>query len=275
MHDCSPTQLTASSPRDGETTISAVTTEQRDHVLLITINRPEAKNAINSDVAYSLADAAQRLDRADDLRVGILTGAGGTFSAGMDLKEFASGDTDAAGRERGGFGGIIASPPAKPLIAAVEGYAVAAGLELVLACDLLVAATDATFGLPEVRRGLIAGGGGLLRLPQRIPYYAAMEWALAGRFIPARRGYELGLVNRLCAPGAALDTALELAAQIVANAPLAVQLSKEVLAASLDWPTSDAFERQAPYVSRVVTSVDAREGAIAFAERREPRWTGQ
>jgi enoyl-CoA hydratase len=252
--------------------MSAVTTERRDHVLVITINRPEAKNAINAEVARGLAAAAELLDGTDELWVGILTGAGDTFSAGMDLKAFAAGEATAASEV--GFGGITADPPGKPLIAAVEGYAVAGGLELALACDLIVAAADATFGIPEVRRGLIAGGGGLLRLPRRVPFHVAMEWALTGGWVPAARAYEVGLVNRLCAPGSALDSALALATEIVANAPMAVRLSKRVLNESLDWPIGEAFDRQAPYVRQIAASADAHEGAVAFAERRDPTWTG-
>ena len=250
----------------------AVTTERRGRVLVITINRPEAKNAINAAVSDGLAAAVDLLDDTDDLRVAILTGAGGTFSAGMDLKAFAAGETPTPGKR--GFGGITAAPPVKPLIAAVEGYAVAGGLELALACDLIVAAEDATFGIPEVRRGLIAAGGGLLRLPQRVPYHLAMEWALTGGWVPAQRAYDVGLVNRLCPPGAAVTTALAVAEEIVANAPLAVRTSKRVIAESLDWPAAESFERQAEFVRLITESADAHEGAVAFAERRDPHWTG-
>src|SRR4051795_2733840 len=196
----------------------AVLTEAGDGVLLITLNRPDARNAVNAALAAGLAAALDRLDADDDLQAGILTGAGKGFSAGMDLKAFVAGESPHV--EGRGFAGIVQGPPRKPLIAAVEGFAVAGGFEIALACDLVVAARDARFGIPEVKRGLVAAGGGLLRLPSRIPYHLAMELALTGDPIGAERAEAVGLVSRLTAPGEALPGALELAATIAANGPL-------------------------------------------------------
>jgi enoyl-CoA hydratase len=244
-----------------------------DGVLVVTIDRPEARNAVNSAVAEGIAAAMERLDAEPGLRVGVLTGAGGTFCAGMDLKAFVRGERPViAGR---GFAGLVEEGPDKPLIAAVEGYALAGGFEIVLACDLVVAAEDATFGIPEVRRGLVAAGGGLLRLPRRIPYHQAMELALLGNHIPATRARELGLVNRLVPTGTALEAALALAAEITANGPLAVAVSKKIVQGALAWPEDELWSRQGELAGPVSGSADAREGATAFAEKRPPRWTGQ
>ncbi len=207
------------------------------------------------------------------MRALVLTGAGGTFCAGMDLKAFLSGDAPVA--EGRGFGGIAERPPAKPIIAAVEGYALAGGFELALSCDLIVASEAATFGLPEVRRGLVAGAGGLFRLPRRVPYHLAMEIILTGEHVPASRLYEAGLISRLVPPGHALVTARELAAQVALGAPLATAASKRVVTESGDWPASEAFARQGEIIAPVFTSADAMEGAVAFAEKRAPRWKGQ
>src|SRR6266571_9343954 len=196
-------------------------------IAVITINRPEARNAVNGDVARGIARASDELDARSDVRAAILTGAGGSFCAGMDLKGFLAGDVPAvAGR---GFGGITERPPAKPVIAAVEGYALAGGFELVLACDLVVASEEARFGLPEVTRGLVAGAGGLLRLPSRIPYHIAMEIALTGEHFPAARLAEVGLVNRLVPAGQALEAARELAGRVALGTPLALAASKRVI----------------------------------------------
>jgi enoyl-CoA hydratase len=247
-----------------------VTTPAED-VLVVTINRPQARNAVDTGVARGIAEAMDRLDADSALRVGVLTGAGGTFCAGMDLKAFVRGEHPVVpGR---GFAGVTRRPPAKPLIAAVEGYALAGGFELALACDLVVAAESAMFGIPEVKRGLVAAAGGLLRLPRRIPYHQAMELALLGNHIPAARARELGLVNRLVADGAALDAALALAAEISANGPLAVAASKKVVAAAGGWSDDEAWERQAEIVGPVSASQDAIEGATAFAEKRAPVWS--
>ncbi|MBB6121042.1 crotonase/enoyl-CoA hydratase family protein [Nocardiopsis algeriensis] len=244
-----------------------------DGVAVITINRPEAKNAVNAAVAAKIAEALDDLDSRKDLTVGILTGAGGTFCAGMDLKAFMKGEVPMV--EGRGFGGFAEAPPKKPLIAAVEGYALAGGFEAVLACDLVVAAENARFGIPEVKRGLVAGAGGLLRLQHRIPRNLAMEFALTGDFVDAPRMADLGLVNRVTAPGGALEGARELAARITANGPLAVRVSKEIITSSDDWSTAEMWDRQNELAGPVFVSQDAMEGAAAFAEKRAPVWKGE
>ncbi len=251
----------------------AILTEVADGVAVITINRPEARNAVNGDVARGMAAAIDEFDGRSDVSVLVLTGAGGTFSSGMDLKGFLAGDVPAApGR---GFGGIVERPPAKPVIAAVEGYALAGGFELALACDLVVASEAARFGLPEVRRGLVAGAGGLLRLPRRIPYHVAMEIALTGEHFPAARLAEVGLVNRLVPAGQALAAAKDLAAQVARGGPLALAATKRVIMESPDWPSDQAFARQGEIIGPVFVSKDAIEGAAAFAEKRPPVWRGE
>jgi len=252
---------------------SAVMTEERDGVLLVTLNRPEQRNAVNRAVAEGIAAALDRLDEDPALRVGVLTGAGKGFCAGMDLKAFVAGERPAV--EGRGFAGIVQRPPDKPLIAAVEGFAVAGGFEIALACDLIVAARGARFGIPEVTRGLVAAGGALLRLPQRIPYHLAMELALTGAFVDAARMAEVGLVNRLVEPGEAVAEALSLAAEIAANGPLAVAASKRILVEAPSWPAGDEWSRQAEISDPVRASADAREGSLAFAEKRAPRWQGR
>jgi enoyl-CoA hydratase len=248
-----------------------VLVEHGDGIAVITINRPAQRNAVNRAVSYGVCAAVDELDSRDDLRVGILTGAGGTFCAGMDLKAFLRGEvTRVEGR---GILGIALTPPRKPLIAAVEGYALAGGFEAVLACDLLVAARDAQFGLPEAKRGLAAAAGGLLRLPRLIPTRIAMEIALTGDMITADRLERFGLVNELVDPGQALDAAIRLARRIVANAPLSIAASKRVMVESRDWPLDEMFARQQAITGPVLASSDAKEGAAAFAERRPPRWT--
>lgn len=250
-----------------------VIVERGDGLLVITINRPHARNAIDAATSVAVAEAVDELDADPDLSVGILTGAGGTFCAGMDLKAFLRGErTELPGR---GFAGLTQAPPAKPLIAAVEGYALAGGCELVLACDLVVAARDASFGLPEVRRGLIAGSGGLLRLPGRIPPQIAMEHALTGDPLPATEAHRWGLVNRLTEPGGALAGARELAERIAGNGPLAVRITKRVIVESPSWPAEELWDRQNVLLEQILASDDATEGAAAFAERRAPRWTGR
>jgi enoyl-CoA hydratase len=250
-----------------------VLTEASDGVGVITINRPEARNAVNGAVARGIAAALDEFDANSDVRVLILTGAGGTFSAGMDLKGFLAGDSPSVGDR--GFGGIVERPPVKPIIAAVEGYALAGGFELTLACDLVVAGEEAKFGLPEVRRGLVAGAGGLLRLPKRIPYHLAMEIALSGEHFPAARLHQAGLINLLVPAGQALSGAKELAARIARGGPLALTATKRVIAESADWPSAEAFRRQGEIITPVFTSADAREGALAFAEKRSPVWRGE
>jgi len=251
----------------------AVLTERRERVLLITINRPDQRNAVNAAVAQGIAAALDELDGDGGLSLGVLTGAGKGFSSGMDLKAFVTGERPYAGDR--GFAGIVQRPATKPLIAAVEGFAVAGGLEVALACDLIVAARGARLGVPEVKRSLVAAGGALLRLPRTLPRNVAMELALTGEPIDAERGYELGLVNRLAEPGQALDAALELAGTIAANGPLALAATKRVMVESSEWPDSEFFARQGEIVGPVMSSEDAREGATAFAEKRPPVWKGR
>jgi enoyl-CoA hydratase len=259
------------SEHEEPTQSDVVLTEQRGRILIITINRPEAKNSINAAASHALAAAMDQLDDDPALSVGVLTGAGGTFCAGMDLKAFARGENVVV--EGRGLG-FTERPPVKPLIAAVEGYALAGGTELALATDLIVAASDSAFGIPEVKRGLVAAGGGLLRLPQRIPYAIAMELALTGDPLPASRAHELGLVNILAEPGHALEAALELAERITANGPLAVAATKRVIVESRGWSPEDQWREQLAIIMPVFGSKDAREGAVAFAEKRAPNWTG-
>jgi len=246
--------------------------EVEDGILIVTINRPEAKNAMNKAAAEGIAAAMDRLDADDDLRVAILTGAGGTFCSGMDLKGFLRGESPSI--EGRGFGGITQQGPSKPLIAAVEGYALAGGMELMISCDLVVANKDAKFGIPEAKRGLAAAAGGLMKLPDLIPPKIAMELALTGDFIDATRAYELGLVNRVV-EGSALDAAKELAAKINENGPLAVRVSKQIVDQSRGWSLEERWDEQAKLLPKVFMSEDAREGAAAFAEKRKPNWKGK
>ncbi|HZU40428.1 MAG TPA: crotonase/enoyl-CoA hydratase family protein [Solirubrobacteraceae bacterium] len=251
----------------------AVLSERRGRVLLITINRPDQRNAVNGAVAHGIAAALDELDGDAGLSVGVLTGAGKGFCAGMDLKGFVSGDRPHV--EGRGFAGITQRAADKPLIAAVEGFAVAGGLEIALACDLIVAARGARLGIPEVKRSLVAAGGALLRLPRVLPRTIALELALTGDPITSERAYELGMINRLAEPGRAVDDALGLAEAIAANGPLALAATKRVLAESVDWPQSEFFERQRAIIDPVFASEDAREGARAFTERRDPVWRGR
>jgi enoyl-CoA hydratase len=250
-----------------------VLTERRDGVLLITLNRPEARNAVNLALAEGVAAALDALDADDGVAVGVITGAGAGFSAGMDLKAFVTGERPWVGDR--GFAGIVQRAARKPLIAAIEGFAVAGGLEVALACDLIVAARGAKLGIPEVKRSLVASGGALLRLPRRVPYGIAMELALTGDTITADRAYELGLVNRLTERGAAVDGALELAAAVARNGPLALDATKAILQQQFDWSEQDFWQRQGELSGPVYASEDAREGATAFAEKREPVWRGR
>ncbi len=251
----------------------AVLTERRGRILIITLNRPDQRNAVNAAVAQGVAAALDELDGDAELSLGVLTGAGKGFCSGMDLKAFRAGERPhVPGR---GFAGIVERAADKPLIAAIEGFAVAGGLEVALACDLIVAAKGARLGIPEVKRSLVAAGGALLRLPLTIPRNVAMELALTGDLIEAERAHELGLVNRLADPGQALDAALELAETIAGNGPLALAGTKRVMAASADWPDSEFFDRQREIIEPVFNSEDAREGATAFAERRDPVWKGR
>lgn len=243
-------------------------------VLLLTLDRPEARNAIDKPLAEAIAAALDTLDADPELRVGVLTGAGKGFCSGMDLKAFAAtGERPWAGDR--GFAGIVRRSADKPLIAALEGFAVAGGLEIALACDLIVAAKGSRVGIPEAKRGLVAAGGALLRLPRLLPAALATELALTGELTTADRLYELGAINRLTEPGEAVAAALELAATIAANGPLAVAASKVILREQRSWPDTEFFERQAAIADPVMASEDAREGARAFGEKRAPRWQGR
>lgn len=250
-----------------------ILTEVAGATLIMTLNRPKARNAVDRATAEQLAAALDRLDAEPELQAGILTGSEGTFCAGMDLKAFVKGELPHV--EGRGFAGLAEAPPAKPLIAAVEGYALAGGCEVALACDLIVAARGARFGIPEVKRGLVAAGGGLIRLPRRIPPAIAMELALTGDPIDAERAERLGLVNRVCDDGQAVAVATELAGTITANAPLALQTSKQLIRDSWTWTEDEWPARQGPAVQQVTSSKDAIEGSKAFAEKRAPNWQGE
>ena len=251
----------------------AVLTERRGRVLLVTLNRPAQRNAVNAAMAGGIAAALDTLDGDPELSIGVITGAGKGFCSGMDLKAFVTGESPTVpGR---GFAGITQRASDKPLIAAIEGFAVAGGLEVALSCDLIVAARGARLGIPEVKRSLVAAGGGLLRLPRMLPRNIAMEMALTGELILAERAQELGLVNRLAEPGGALDAAVELAETIAANGPLALAATKRILVESVDWPDAEFFARQEAVAAPVRDSEDAREGATAFAEKRAPVWRGR
>ena len=255
--------------------MAAVERERRGRVEILTINRPEARNAINSDVTAAMGAALDDLEGDDECWVVVVTGSGDkSFSAGMDLKAFASGQ-GAGIIDANGFASITRRRFAKPLIAAVNGAALAGGCEIMLSCDLVVAADHATFGIPEAKRGLIAGAGGLIRLPRRIPRAVALELALTGEAIDAQRAFEVGLVNRVVPADRLMTEALALAEQISANAPLAVRNSKKVILESADLAEADAWALNDGTFTEVFTSADAMEGAVAFAEKRPPNWTGK
>ena len=246
-----------------------IVAETHGRVRLITLNRPEARNAVNSALGLALVAAIEELDSDDGLTAGVLTGAGRGFSAGMDLKAFASeGPTK-------GFNQFLVNGSQKPLIAAVEGFALAGGLEIALTCDLIVAAKGVKLGIPEVNKGLFAAGGGLFRLPARVPYGVAMEMALTSDPILAEQAHELGLVSRLAEPGKAAEVALELAERIAQNAPLAVAASKQIIRQTRGLTEEGSWAAQGPLLGKVFTSEDAKEGPRAFAEKREPKWTGR
>jgi enoyl-CoA hydratase len=250
-----------------------VLTERRGNVLLITLNRPEVRNAVNAALAEGVGNALEELDADDSLSVGVLTGAGGFFCAGMDLGAFVKGESPWFGDR--GFAGIAQRSARKPLIAAIEGFAVAGGMEIALACDLIVAAKGAKMGIPEAKRSLVAAGGALLRLPRRMPYHVVMELALTGDAVPAERFHELGVVNTVAEPGSAVEVALELAERVAKNGPLALIASKRILQEQFDWSSAEMWDKQGAITGPVFTSEDAKEGASAFKEKREPVWKGR
>ena len=251
--------------------MSEVLTEVDDGILIVTINRPEAKNAMSMAAAQGISAAMDRLEAEDDLRVAILTGAGGTFCSGMDLKGFLRGERPSV--EGRGFGALSQWTPRKPVIAAVDGYALAGGMELALSCDLIVANAGAKFGIPEAKRGLAAAAGGLIKLPRQIPPRIAMELALTGDFIDAARAFQLGFVNRVV-DGPSIEGAKELARSIAANGPLAVAATKQVVRNSFLWSDDEMWDKQQAILGNLFATNDAREGATAFAEKRKPNWTG-
>jgi enoyl-CoA hydratase len=259
---------------DEQTVVAAepVIAERRGNVLLISLNRPQVRNAVNAALAAGVAAALDELDGDGELAVGVLTGAGGFFSAGMDLGAFVKGESPWFGDR--GFAGIAQRASRKPLIAAIEGFALAGGMEIALACDLIVAARGAKLGIPEAKRSLVAAGGALLRLPRRMPYHIVMELALTGDAMPAERFYDFGVVNQLAEPGAAVAVALELAERLAKSGPLALVASKQVLQEQFDWSSSEMWERQGAITRPVFESEDAKEGANAFKEKRDPVWRG-
>jgi enoyl-CoA hydratase len=247
----------------------AVLVEQRDRVLLITLNRPDAMNAINNALTTGLRSAVQRLNEEPGLSAGVLTGNGKGFSAGMDLKAFARGENIGPIME------FFRNGAEKPLIAAIEGFALAGGLELALSCDLLVAAKGARLGITEAGVGLFAAGGGVLRLPSRVGINKAIEMAITADPISAEEAAELGLVARLAEPGAAVDVALQLAERVARNAPLAVAASKQLMKLTQGVTEAEFWELQKPYAAKVFRSEDAKEGPAAFAQKRPPNWSGR
>ncbi|SRR6266508_2143733 len=249
--------------------------ETRGRVGILTINRPEARNAVNGDVATGMEAALDRLEEDDDIWVGILTGAGTVFSAGADLKAIASGRAGSLQTKRGGFGGLVQRERTKPLIAAVDGPALAGGCELVLACDLVVASANARFGLPEVKRSLVAAAGGLFRLPRTLPRPIALEIIMTGDPIDAERAHHHGMVNILCAAGEALDAALQLADRICANAPLAVRESRRIAVTAVDEPDEVGWKMSVEGMAKLAHTEDFAEGPRAFIEKRAPEWTGR
>lgn len=247
----------------------------KGNVAVLCINRPEARNAVNAAVAESMEACLDRLEDDDAAWVGIVTGSGPVFSAGADLKAIASGQAAGLATVRGGFAGLTKRDRTKPLIAAVDGPALAGGCEIALACDLIVASSEARFGLPEVKRALVAAAGGLFRLPRALPRAVAMEMILTGDPLSAERAHHLGMVNTLCEPGQALDAALALAERITANAPLAVRESRKVVMASHTADDDTLWSMSAQAMGAMVATEDFSEGPMAFIEKRPPVWKGR
>jgi enoyl-CoA hydratase/carnithine racemase len=255
---------------------SEVLYEVEAHIAVITLNRPETRNAVNGAVATAINDIMQRFEGDPEVWVALLTGAGNrAFSAGADLKAMAAGEGQLIETEQGGFGGFVRFPRTKPIIAAVNGVALAGGTELALACDLIIAIEEAEFGLPEVARGILAAGGGLFRLPLAIPRARAIELILTGGRISAREAHQLGLVNHVVAASELLSTARALAERICANAPIAVRESLAIAKRAHELSEEEAWARSRDAMVRVMQTADAQEGPRAFAEKREPRWIGR
>lgn len=246
--------------------------EIEDGIAVITINRPEARNAVDRETALAVEAAVKEVNANPEIRCAVITGAGGNFCAGMDLKAFLRGEI--VRLPETGFAGVTQSDLQKPFIAAVEGYALAGGFEIMLACDMVVASQSAKFGLTEVKRGLVANAGGLVRLPRQMPIKLATEFVLTGEIFPVERLADAGLINRVVPEGSALSEAIALAKVIAANGPMAVSISRQVLNESLEWPANELFERQFAITAPVFVSQDAKEGAAAFAEKRVPVWKG-
>jgi enoyl-CoA hydratase len=255
--------------------VSVIDFSTEGHVATITINRPEARNAVNGDVARGIEEAIDTLEKEDNLWLGILTGVPPVFSAGADLKEINAGRAGDLQTARGGFAGITRRERTKPVIAAVDGPALAGGTEICLACDLIVASTTARFGIPEVKRCLVAAGGGLFRLPRKLPFNVAMELTLTGDPIDAERAHHFGLVNHLTEPGQALVRARELARQIEANAPVAVRASRRVVLAAAEADEATGWRLSGEAFAEALGSEDSKEGLVAFIEKRPPNWTGR
>ncbi len=253
----------------------AVTYEVRGHYAIITINRPQARNAVNGAVANGIEAGIDRLEETDDLWVGIITGVPPVFCAGADLKEINSGNAGALQTKRGGFGGITQREREKPMIAAVDGPALAGGTEITLACDLVVASRSATFGVPEVKRSLVAAAGGLFRLGRKIPINVAMECAITGDPITAERAHHFGYVNTLCDDGEALDQAMALADRVCANAPIAVRESRKVVLEATGADDEVGWRMSMEGMAKAMQSADFSEGLTAFIEKRPPNWTGK
>jgi enoyl-CoA hydratase len=254
--------------------MAVVEFEKRDRVGIATLNRPEARNAVNGDVANAMEAILDDFEADDAITVVIITGTGSTFCAGADLKKVAKGQGGELATKRGGFGGLVTRRFPKPLIAACNGSALAGGFEIVLSCDLVVAAETAKFGIPEVKRGLFAAAGGLIRLPKRVPLALATELAITGDPIDAGRALQLGLVNQVVPTEAVLDAALTLAGRIAVNGPLAVRNTLKMVREASDLTEAEAWPRNYELAVEVFASKDSIEGATAFAEKREPKWTG-
>ena len=245
------------------------------HVAVITLDRVEARNAINGAMAQGIEAAIDRLEDDDELWVGILTHEGPVFCAGADLKEIAAGNGGALGTKRGGFGGIVLRERTKPLIAAVDGHAVAGGTEIALACDLRVASSASKFGIPEVKRSLVAAAGGLVRLPRVLPPAIAMELAVTGDTLDADRAHHFGMINDLCEPGQAVESARALAARITANAPMAVRMSRQLILDAPGQTDREGMKVAGQAMVALSATEDYAEGPRAFIEKREPNWLGR